>query len=240
MAQEIELALQLQRMDRQLAQLEAEIRGLPKKIAELEKQLETHERKLEADRALLEANQVEQRRVSRESSEHREKIAKLKKQEMQATTQEQLTAFQHEMDYCEKQIAGNEEKAFRLLEEGEVLAATVREAERALAEEKVLVEKRKQEAAARAEEDRRKGVKLYRERQQLGKEVPAKLLEHYEKIRKRHKDGIVVAECTDGSCSSCMMTVRPALLQMIRSNPDTLYCCESCYRMLQYNPAKPA
>jgi predicted nucleic acid-binding Zn-ribbon protein len=240
MPQEIELAQRLQRMDRQLAQLEAEIRALPKKIAELEKQLEAHERRLEADQASLEANQTEQRRLSRETSDHREKIGKLKKQLMQATTQEQLTAFQHEIDFCEQQIAANEEKAFRLLEEGEAQAETVKEAARALAAEKELVEKRKQEAQALSEEDRKKGVRLYRERQQLGKEVPPKLLEHYEKIRKRHKDGVVVAECTDGSCSSCMMTVRPALLQMIRSNPETLYCCESCLRMLYYNPTRPA
>jgi hypothetical protein len=37
-----------------------------------------------------------------------------------------------------------------------------------------------------------------------------------------------------------MMTVRPALLQMIRSNPETIYCCESCLRMLYYNPERPA
>ncbi|MCX6610508.1 MAG: hypothetical protein NTW74_06605 [Acidobacteria bacterium] len=236
MAQEVQLALQLQRMDRQLAQLEAEIRGLPKKIAELEKQLESHERRLEADRAALASNQTEIRRLSGANADFVEKIAKLKKQVMQATTQEQLTAFQHEIAFCETETTKNEASSMRLLEEGETLAATVKQAEVALAEERVAVEKRKEEAKALSEVDRKKGVKIYRERQQLGKEVPPKLLEAYERLRRKHKDGIVVAECTEAMCSACMMNIRPALMQQIRQYPDKLFNCESCLRMLSYNP----
>ena len=236
MAQEVQLALQLQRMDRQLAQLEAEIRGLPKKIAELEKVLETHARRLEADQAALAANQSEIRRITGANSDHKEKIAKLKKQVMQATTQEQLTAFQHEIAFCETEITKNEEHSIQLLEQGEALAASVATAEKDLANEQAAIEKRKEDAKALSEADRKKGVKIYRERQALAKEVPPKLLEHYEKLRKKHKDGIVVAECTDHMCSSCMMNIRPALMQQIRQYPDKLFCCESCLRMLSYNP----
>lgn len=236
MDQEVQLALQLQRMDRQLAQLEAEIRGLPKKIAELEKVLDAHERRLEADQAALAANQAEIRRLSGANSDHKEKIAKLKKQVMQATTQEQLTAFQHEIAFCETETTKNEEASLKLIEAGEALAATVKTAEAALVEERVAVEKRKEDAKALSEADRKKGVRIYRERQQFAKEIPQKLLDHYEKLRKKHKDGIVVAECTDHMCSSCMMNIRPALMQQIRQYPDKLFTCESCLRMLYYNP----
>ncbi len=240
MAQEIELALRLQRMDRQLVQLEAEIRGLPKKIAELEKQLEGHERKLEADRAALAANQMELRRLNGVMEDNRTKIAKLKKQIMQATTPEQLAAFQHEIAFCEQQIEGSEADSMRALEEAEVLGEKVAKAEAALEAERLKVAEQKAEAQRVSEEDRKKGVRIYRERQQLAKEVPAKLLEQYERIRKRNKDGIVVAECTEGICSSCMMTIRPALLQQIRQERERLFLCESCQRMLHYNPPQPA
>jgi len=240
MAQEIELALRLQRMDRQMAELGAEIRALPKKIAELEKQLESHQRKLESDQAELASNQTEQRRLAAATSDLREKIAKLKKQIMQATTQEQLTAFQHEIDFCETEIAKNDAAAMRALEEDETLGQQVKVAEEALAAEKLAVEQRKKEAEALSEEDRKKGVRIYRERLKLAAEMPPKLVEHYERIRKRHKDGIVVAECTDSMCSSCMMTIRPALMQQIRQSPEKLFTCESCLRMLYNNPPQPA
>jgi uncharacterized protein len=240
MAQEVQLALQLQRMDRQLAQLESEIRGLPKKIAELEKQLEAHQRRLEADQALLTANQSEMRRLTAANVDHREKITKLKKQVMQATTQEQLTAFQHEIAFCETEIEKNEATLLKLLEEGEAKAATVKQAEATLEEEKQTVAKRTQDAKLLSEEDRKKGVRIYRERMAFAKDLPPKLLDHYERLRKKHKDGIVVAECTEGLCTSCMMNIRPALIQQIRQHPDKLFCCESCLRMLAYNPPVPA
>jgi len=240
MAQEVQLALQIQRMDRQLSQLEAEIRGLPKKIAELEKQLEAHERRLEVDQAALSSNQTEIRRLSGANADFVEKIAKLKKQVMQATTQEQLTAFQHEIAFCEIETTRNEAASMLLLEEGETLASTVQKAEVALAEERIAVERRKEEAKALSDVDRKKGVKIYRERQQLSKDTPPKLLEQYERLRRKHKDGVVVAECTEAMCAACMMNIRPALMQQIRQFPDKLFNCESCLRMLSYNPAVSA
>lgn len=237
MAQDLDFALQLQRMDQQLAQLQAEIRGLPKKIAELEQQIDTHQRRLEADQAALAANQAELRRLSAANVDHKAKIEKLKKQVMQATTQEQLTAFQHEIAFCEVETKKNEETALRMLEEGETLAATVKAAEANLVDERVAVEKRKAEATVLSEEDRKKGVRIYREREKLAKEAPPALLKHYERLRTKYKGGIVVAECTEGLCTCCMMNIRAALLQQIRQYPEQIFCCESCLRMLSYNPA---
>lgn len=240
MAQEVELALQLQRMDRQLSQLEAEIRGLPKKIIEMEKAIDTNARRLEADKAVLAANQTELRRLSNTNNGHRERIEKLKKQTMQATTQEQLNAFQHEIAFCETEIQKNDDIALKATEAGEKMAAGVSAAEAALETEKNTLEQRKEEAKNLSEADRKKGVRIYRERQQLAKDFPPALMQQYDRLRKKHKDGIVVAECTDHMCSACMMTIRPALMQKIRSEPTTMFTCESCSRMLHYNPPVPA
>lgn len=236
MAQDLDFALRLQRMDQQLAQLQAEIRGLPKKIAELEQQIDTHQRRLEADQAALAANQAELRRLGAANVDHKEKIEKLKKQVMQATTQEQLTAFQHEIAFCEVETKKNEETALRMLEQGETLAATVKAAEANLVDERAAVEKRKAEATVLSEEDRKKGVRIYREREKLAKEAQPTLLKHYERLRTKYKGGIVVAECTEGLCTCCMMNIRAALLQQIRQYPEQIFCCESCLRMLSYNP----
>ncbi len=227
-------------MDRQLSQLEAEIRGLPKKIADMEKAIEIHARKIEQERAALAANQAELRRLGNVNTGHRERIEKLKKQLMQATTQEQLNAFQHEIDFCEAEIHKNEESTIALLEEGDKMTRGLAESEASLANEQSTIDRRKVEAKELSETDRKTGVRLYRERVQLAKDVPQKLLDHYERLRKKHKDGIVVAECTGSLCSSCMMTIRPALMQQIRSEPERLFTCESCGRMLNYNPPVPA
>lgn len=238
MAKEVDLALTLQSLDRQLVILEHEIRSLPKKIAELEKQLDSHKRRLEADQAALLGNQKEARDLIAANEDHRLKIAKLKKQTMQSTTQEQLNAFQHEIRYCETEIIKNEERVTFLNGQTATLEATVTQAESDLAAEAIGVDAQKAAAQALSDADRKKGVRIYKERQSLSKAADAKFIATYDRIRKKHKDGIVVADCTEGACSSCQMKVRPALLQQIRQSPETVHHCESCGRMFAYNPAR--
>jgi predicted nucleic acid-binding Zn-ribbon protein len=48
----------------------------------------------------------------------------------------------------------------------------------------------------------------------------------------------VVADASDGTCSGCLMTIRPALMQQIRSDANTIFRCESCHRLLVYNPPR--
>ncbi len=225
-------------MDRQLVQLEAEIRGLPKKIAQLEAQMGAHQRRLEEDKAALLANQLEIKRLAGANEDHRLKIDKLKKQLMQSTNQEQLTAFNHEIKFCESEIVANEESSFKLLEEAERLSGVVKAAESNMDAERAAVEKQKEDAKILSEQDRKKGVRIYREREKLAKEIPPALLKDYERLRKKHKDGVVVAECTEGLCTSCQMNIRAALLQQIRQYPDKTFYCESCLRMLSFNPPR--
>ena len=238
MAQDVSLALQLQRMDRQLVQLEAEIRGLPKTIALLEAQMGAHEQRLVDDHAALLANHLEVKRLAGSNEDHRLKIDKLKKQVMQSTTQEQLTAFNHEITFCESEIVANDESSFVLLEESERLTKIVIEAEGNLGQERLNVEQQKIDAKVLSEEDRKKGIRIFREREKLAKELPPALLKDYERLRKKHKDGIVVAECTEGLCTSCQMNIRAALLQQIRQHPEKMFYCESCLRILSFNPPR--
>lgn len=235
---EIELALELQRMDRILRDLEIEIRALPKRVAQFEAQTNAAKLHAEGAEADLEANRKESKRLEGANEDHKIKLAKLKKQIMDATTQDQVTAFQHEIDWAEKEFAANEATLFQLLEENEILAEKVKEAKAGLAQARKNFEEQKATATALSEVDRKKGVKVFRERNALHTSLPKTLRETYDRLRKSHKDGLVVADCTDEMCSGCLMTVRPALMQQIRTDREKLFYCESCRRMLFYNPPK--
>jgi hypothetical protein len=161
MPSDLELALELQRMDRILRELETGIRSLPKRIAEFDQR--AHAAKLHAEGAAAEA------RAAAESAE-------------------------------------------------------------------ASVATGKAEATRASEEDRKKGVKLFKERNALHASLPKPLRDTYDRIRKSHKDGLVVADCTDAVCTGCLMTIRPALMQQIRSDRAKLFFCESCRRILAYNP----
>ncbi len=238
MPSEIELALELQRMDRILRELEIEIRSLPKRVAQFEQQVNAAKLHAEGAEASRESNRLEIQRVERANDEQNAKLARLKKQLMDATTQNQVTAFQHEIEWAEREIAKNDGILADLRAKGEELGSKAVEARAAHEQLAGTLEEQKASAIALSEQDRKKGVKIFRERNALHATFPQKLREIYDRLRKSHKDGIVVAECTEAMCTGCLMTVRPALMQQIRTERDKMFFCESCRRIMHYNPTR--
>src|SRR5713226_7373379 len=110
MLPDLKLAVRLQDIDNRSAELTREVSSLPKHIAEIEKKLESHQRKLEADRAALSANQKDRKRLEGEIQVQQQKISKLKDQMLEAKTNDQYRAFQHELDYCGNEIRRAEDQ----------------------------------------------------------------------------------------------------------------------------------
>src|SRR5881227_827405 len=135
--------IRLQELDIRLAELAREIAALPKHVAEIEKKLISHERKLEADRAALSANQKERKKCEGDIQIQEQKISKLKDQMVSAKTNEQYRAFQHEIEFCQKEIRKFEDRILELMGESEPLDKNVKAAEVALKEEKAQVEREK-------------------------------------------------------------------------------------------------
>src|SRR6266568_1086000 len=146
MLPDIVSALRLQEVDIRQAELSKEIASLPKHIAEIEKKLETHQRKLDADRAALSANQKDRKKLEGDIQVHEQKISKLKDQMLQAKTNDQYKAVQHEIEFCNTEIRSSEDRSLDLMSESESLDKNVKSAEAALKVEKAEVEGEKQQA----------------------------------------------------------------------------------------------
>src|SRR4029450_13738504 len=110
--------------------------SLPKHITEIEKKLESHQRKLEADRAALSANQKDRKKHEGDIQIQEQKISKLKDQMLQAQTNDQYQAFQHEIGFCESEIRRAEDRILDMMSESEGLEKNVKAAEVALKVEK--------------------------------------------------------------------------------------------------------
>ncbi|HXE12602.1 MAG TPA: hypothetical protein VN633_10810, partial [Bryobacteraceae bacterium] len=143
MMDELALAIRLQSLDRKIASLEHEIATLPKQIAEIERKLESHKRRLELDKATLSGNQQQRKRIEGDVQMNEQKISKLRDQMLQAKTNEQYRAFQNEIEYCEKEIRGFEDKILDLMEEAERLDSNVNAANQQLVKQSDTVEKEK-------------------------------------------------------------------------------------------------
>ncbi len=234
MLPDLKLVIRLQEIDHRLGDLTREIAALPIHIADIEKKLTSHERKLEADRAALTANQKERKKCELDIQTQDQKISKLKDQMLGAKTNEQYRAFQNEIEFCQKEIRKAEDRILELMTESEPLDKNVKAAEAALKNEKAQVEAEKQEARERTAADQKAAAQLEAERAAVVKEITPSVYQQYERVRKSRR-GVAVAEAVDGRCSACNMAMRLQFFQDLKK-ADRVMACESCHRILYYNP----
>jgi predicted nucleic acid-binding Zn-ribbon protein len=231
---DLKLVIRLQEIDNRLAELAKEIAGLPKHIAEIEKKLGAHERKLDADRAALTANQKDRRKCESDIPVQETKISKLKDQMLTTKTNEQYRAFQNEIEFCQKEIRKLEDRILELMSESEPLETAVKAAEAALKVEKAQVEAEKSLARDRTAVDQKAADELMAERTGIAKEMSPSVYQQYERVRKARR-GIAVAEVVNGRCTACQIMLRPQYFQDLKRS-ETVLPCESCLRILYYNP----
>ena len=234
MTPELQAVLKLQTLDTRTVALQKEIESLPKQVAEIERKLEAHTRKLEVDRNALAANTKERKKLEDDIKVHEQKISKLRDQMLQAKTNEQYRAFQNEIGYCETEIRKAEDRILDQMGEADPLEKAVKAAEEALKQEKTKVEAEKDRAKKRTAEDQEFVRQAQEERAKVAATISAPTLAQYERIRKRY-GGIAIADATDGRCAACQMKLRPQYFQDLR-HADKLFFCESCGRILYYNP----
>lgn len=234
MTAEIEQVTRLQSLDLKIAEIEREIAALPKHVAQIEKALDNHNRRLEADRGALAANQKDRRRLEDDIKGHEQKISKLRDQMAGAKTNEQYRAFSNEIDYAAREIRKCEDRILDLESEAEPLGAAVKKAEEALKEEKKQVEAEKKKAQDKTAADQKQLQQIASERASLAAGLGKTIYATYERIRKKSR-GIAIAEVLEGRCGACMIALRPQFFQDLRKG-DNVMTCESCGRILYYNP----
>ena len=234
MLPDLKLVIRLQDIDNRLMELSREIATLPKHIAEIEKKLGGHERKLEADRAAMVANQKERKKCEGDIQTQQQKISKLKDQMLGAKTNEVYRAFQHEIEFCEKEIRRSEDRILETMTESEPLEKNVKAAEIALKAEKTQVEAEKTQARERTAVDQKAAAELQVERAAIVKEIKPAVYQNYERVRKGRR-GIALAEVVDGRCTACHIVLRLQYFQDLKRG-ESILPCESCQRILYYNP----
>jgi uncharacterized protein len=143
-------------------------------------------------------------------------------------------AFQHEIDFCQHEIRSHEDRILESMSESELLDKNVKAAEAELNVEKKQVDLEKAKTRERTAADQKEMDALKLERTKIVALMTPKVAAEYERIRKG-RAGVAIAEVIGGRCSKCNMQLRPQFLQELKRG-DTIMVCESCKRMLYWNP----
>jgi predicted nucleic acid-binding Zn-ribbon protein len=234
--QEIELLLDLQRIDSELAELVTANDALPLDIAKLEETKAGTLASVKEGEGEIESLKKSRERLDRAAEERKAKLKDLLSKQLLIKTNEEYAALSHEIDAARKEISSTEDEILKAMEDIENGSTALETARRASVD------------AARDLDARIKvlGNELARlsdalavkrdERLRLSKRVTPPMLDRYERILSSKGD-FAMARLTDGACSGCYMTLPPQMVIEVKRS-TRLIECQSCGRLLFWKPER--
>jgi predicted nucleic acid-binding Zn-ribbon protein len=226
--------LELQSVDTRLQAVRTRLAGFPKRSAEVDKYVNAAKAELEKSKAAQVAVIRDRKKYELDVEQWKDRVRKYKDQTSQVKTNEAFKALQHEVDNGEKEISNAEDRLLDQMVAGEQYERQIKESEKVVkaAEDVAKVERAKMDAEKKEAEQEL--AQLTAEREQAVAGIPEGMMDHYDRIMKKH-DNMALAEIRDEKCSACGMRMRPQVIQaMRRSTTEDLFHCETCTRILYY------
>lgn len=233
--------LELQEVDSRLNSVRAHLATFPKQLAEVKARVDAGRAALDHSKESHSTTLKDRKRYELDVEQWKERVKKYKDQAFQVKTNEAYKALQHEVEMAEAEIARAEDRLLEQMVSGEQYDRQVKAAEKSFKQ----VGDEAHELRTRLEAEKavveKELAQLEAERARVVKAIPEDLLDHYQRIAKKH-GGVAIAEVRGEACSACGARIRPHVFQILRrEDTDELYHCELCTRILYYvEPAAEA
>jgi predicted nucleic acid-binding Zn-ribbon protein len=237
MLQDLENLKELQVADKEILRLKEEVAALPRRVAVIEEKLATTKAKLEKAKAAAKADEISRKKFETSIQDAQGKISKYRDQSLAVKTNDQYRALMQEIQFAEQEIRANEDKILDLMVNAEAREKDVKAAEAELKAEMSEIEKEKEQARLRTAEDEKLLAEWNGKRDTLRAGVGADTLRHYERVMKFRGSGL--SEVRDQKCTACQVMLRPQTYNEVRAG-QTVIECESCQRILYFNPENEA
>jgi len=236
---DLEKMIVLQGFDVEVRRLTEEMAELPKRVARLAADREAAVRQLASVNDQLAKEEALRRRQELDVKDHQQKAARLRKQMDVVTTTAQAAALEHEISFAEAEIGRQEDAELESMERTEQLEGTKATAEETVANLTRAHAAEKDRAAEALERDRVLLAEVNAKRQELRPQIGESSLSSYDRVAKSR--GTALAEGVDQKCSACQMMVRPQRWNDLRDRDnEAMFTCESCGRLLYWDPARDA
>lgn len=226
--------MQLQEVDTRLNAVRARLATFPKRLAEVAARLAAGKAGLDKGKESHSTALKDRKKYELDVEQWKERAQKYKDQAYQVKTNEAFKALQHEIEMAEAEMTKSEDRLLEQMVSSEQYDRQVKTSEKSfkLIEEDVRGERAKIEAEKAAAEKELAGFEA--ERAKAVAVIPEDLIDHYQRIAKKH-GGVAVAAIRGEACGACGAHIRPHVFQELgrEDNPE-LYHCELCTRILYY------
>jgi predicted nucleic acid-binding Zn-ribbon protein len=231
--------LELQDVDTRLGAVRARLATFPKRLAEVNARLHASQTALDKEKESHSTTLKDRKRYELDVEQWKEKVKKYKDQAYQVKTNEAYKALQHEVETAETEITKAEDRLLEQMVSSEQYDRQVKAAEKNFKKVEESTRGVRAEIEAEKAAAERELALLEAERARVVKGIPEDLLDHYQRIAKKH-GGVAVAQVRGEACSACGAHIRPQVFQILRrENTADLYHCELCTRILYYVEPSP-
>lgn len=225
-----ERLLAVQEQDLLILRIENELADIPVRKAREEERLQSHQAALAEAESGMQVSQAELRQHELEVQSKKEKIDKLRTQQMSLKTNKEFKAMAEEIEGIERSIRRDEDQELVIMEKMEGARGAVARQKEALAAEQSEVDEDVKVFEERAGELQAELAALKRARAALVEGIDPEWLTRYESILQRRR-GAALVSCEGGVCGGCHMAVPPYQLHAARKQAE-MVVCGYCGRML--------
>ena len=232
-----EKLMTLQRLDLEGKRLRDQMAALPRLVAQLETKASATAGQRAVVLDLIGREDALRRRQESDVKDHQAKIAKIRKQLDHATDTKQVAAFEHEIAFAQAAVGKLEDAELESMERSDELEAQRRIADQAVAAAEARFAGERERAAGTVANDKAALAELETQRTEQRKMIDEEALSLYDRIARAKGTGI--AEALNQKCTACQMMLRPQRWNDLRDRDNReLMTCESCGRLLWYDPAR--
>jgi predicted nucleic acid-binding Zn-ribbon protein len=237
---DLEKMIVLQRHDLEAKRLREELASLPKSVSKAKANLEAVTGQRAVIVGLITKEEVLRRTQESDVRDKQAKIAKVRKQLDQATSTVQVTAFEHEIQFAQSEISRLEDAELESMERTEGFESQKKLADEAVENAAAALKREEERAVTVAAADTPALAAVEAQRLEVRATIGEDALSTYDRISKGK--GTAISEAVNQKCSACQMMVRPQRWNDLRdrSQSETMMSCESCGRILYYDPARDA
>ncbi len=238
MKEQLLLLIGLQECDSQLVKLAAKKTRLPEKIQAMENDFQAYRESIAQNKQKQE--DLKARRAEYEAAIKKigDGMIKTKERLLEVKNNKEYQAMLKEIETAEKTLGEMETRIIALMEDMDKLSVLVKQDDAVLAQKT-----RKHEQEKKIIEDDLSAVDAdtagwTEKRAELQKQIPADLLNRYERIKKRN-NGVGVISVWKAVCSGCHMNIPPQLYNELQRSNELL-SCPNCNRIMYFKNQEKA
>lgn len=232
MRDQLELLIELQKMESDAGRITARKRDLPVQMGELETKFTGFSAVVEAQREQLEALKKRRKEKDNQLRLGQETLKRTRERLLEVKTNKEYQSILKEIETLETKNSQMEDEIISLLEELDVFEKGVKTKEtdldaqrRCYEEDKAKMEKEINSIAEELDLCARKSG-------EIRKKIPAELLRKYELVKNATR-GVAVVSVWKEVCGGCHMSIPPQLYNELQKS-NVLITCPNCSRIIYW------